>query len=403
MRSAMSGRLTYKRTVVFAFSAIALTASLWLKGCGPAQYPDLLAQPGQPDVIVSQLGSQPATGTTKKKAGAPGIGGTGQTADAQPGIGGTGIIGTITGFGSILVNGYKVDYPANLPITFEGRTATPLDLRIGHVVMVEAEQEGSGLTARTIAVRKEVTGPIESIDYASRTAVVLGQKVEIPSGAVADSGGESIAIQSLGPGDTISVSGQRKNGGVIAATRIDKTGPGGRAVLRGSVDAVDDRGFTVNGVRVDAPADTRAPGLAVGQQVRVIGSPGRRRLRPRRIDVQPTRPFGGRMRNLSVEGYVARDTGGRFRVGRHRLGRLPAGAQANPGNRVIIEGRFDKRGRLAPARLRRSQWNRRIYAPRRFRQRAYPPGLRRATPPRGRPAAPRRRPGPRPPARQYRR
>ena len=398
----MPGRFTYNGSVVVAQCVIALAALLWLTGCGPARDTGLLFAPGQSEITVSQLDGQPATGGAKKKAKTPGIGGTGQTAGAQPGIGGTGIIGTITGFGSILVNGYKIDYAADLPVAFEGRTATPSDLRIGHVVMVEAEEQGSRLTARKIEVRKEVSGPIESIDYAAGTAIVLGQKVEIPSGTVADGRGAPLAIQALKPGDTISVSGQRKNG-VIAATRVDKSGPGGQAVLRGTVDAVDSRSFTVNGVRVEAPAGTRPSGVAVGQQVRVIGSPGRRKLRPRRIDVQPVRPFGGRMRTVSVEGYVAKDARGRLRVGRHRLGRLPAGVQAGPGNRVIIDGRFDRRGRFAPARLRRSQWHRRIYAPPRVRPRAYPPGIRRGTPPRARPAVPRRRPGPRPPARTYRR
>jgi hypothetical protein len=77
-----------------------------------------------------------------------GIGGTGARADG--GVGGTGIVGTITGFASVCVNGLEVHYDANTPVTVDGRAAPAGELAIGQVVSAEAEVTQSGLRARGI-------------------------------------------------------------------------------------------------------------------------------------------------------------------------------------------------------------------------------------------------------------
>src|SRR2546422_4023925 len=56
-------------------------------------------------------------------AGRPGIGGTGIGKDGSGGIGGTGIVGVITGFASICVNGVEVHYDASPPVSADGRPA----------------------------------------------------------------------------------------------------------------------------------------------------------------------------------------------------------------------------------------------------------------------------------------
>jgi hypothetical protein len=67
-------------------------------------------------VAQSRLNDPGIGGTGDQPGEGNGIGGTGQPFNRNPGIGGTGIIGTITGFGSILVNGYEVDYAPEQPI-----------------------------------------------------------------------------------------------------------------------------------------------------------------------------------------------------------------------------------------------------------------------------------------------
>ena len=70
-------------------------------------------------------GSPASAARATSRAKGTGIGGTGYQPGEGNGIGGTGtpqtraeatgIIGTITGFGSIFVNNYEVDYTANTP------------------------------------------------------------------------------------------------------------------------------------------------------------------------------------------------------------------------------------------------------------------------------------------------
>ena len=58
-----------------------------------------------------------------------GIGGTGiKLADNGDGLGGTGIIGTISGFGSIIVNSKKLDFDRSTAVESDGRPANLEDL-----------------------------------------------------------------------------------------------------------------------------------------------------------------------------------------------------------------------------------------------------------------------------------
>ena len=49
-----------------------------------------------------------------------GLGGTGLMANTGNGLGGTGIVGEITGFGSIFVNGVEIEYDSDTPFTING-------------------------------------------------------------------------------------------------------------------------------------------------------------------------------------------------------------------------------------------------------------------------------------------
>ena len=72
-----------------------------------------------------------------------GIGGTGISGGlAAGGIGGTGIgglglIGTVTAFGSIWVNGVRLALPEGLRVTREGALAKAADIKLGHVVVAK--------------------------------------------------------------------------------------------------------------------------------------------------------------------------------------------------------------------------------------------------------------------------
>ncbi len=84
-----------------------------------------------------------------------GIGGTGSPPSAitERGIGstggpsGTGIIGVITGFGSVFVDGFEVRYTPATPVTIDGSPASPAELRTGQVVAIDAAGPAMGLHA----------------------------------------------------------------------------------------------------------------------------------------------------------------------------------------------------------------------------------------------------------------
>jgi hypothetical protein len=162
-----------------------------------------------------------------------GIGGTGAPAKTQVadrGIGGTGIVGVVTGFASICVDGLEVRFDKTVPVSIDGAAATSGQLRIGQLVVVNASLPAAGpnavTQARTVSVRHEVSGPIEAVDVKSDTITVAGQPVTVlPSTWVAGR---------FGVGNWTTVSGLRQPDGTIVASRLDHARAGALAI-RGKV------------------------------------------------------------------------------------------------------------------------------------------------------------------------
>src|ERR1700722_13700231 len=168
-----------------------------------------------------------------------GIGGTGAPASgpaiSDRGIGGTGIVGTITGFGSVFVNGLEVAYTPTTPLTVDGMPDPDATLRVGQLATIVASDD-HGLNAVSIDVRHEVSGPVTSVSAGAGTGdstlVVAGQRVAIDSGTEGPQG--SGGLQTVRPGDWVAVSGLRGPDGVITASRIDQRMPG-PVLVRGPV------------------------------------------------------------------------------------------------------------------------------------------------------------------------
>ena len=146
-----------------------------------------------------------------------GIGGTGIQLTSAPapdddrGIGGTGIVGVVTGFASICVNGIHIGYDSSLPVVFGETMEPPAALRVGQVVVVSAAERHGALQARRVSVRYEVSGPVEEVRPGELR--VAGQRVTM-LGAVPGGTGWKV-------GDTVMVSGLRAPDGSISASRID--------------------------------------------------------------------------------------------------------------------------------------------------------------------------------------
>jgi hypothetical protein len=192
-----------------------------------------------------------------------GIGGTGapQTAPtptADRGIGGTGILGIITGFGSVLVDGIEIRYDNDAPVDIDGNAATAADLRTGQLVAIQAEGPDTALRATKIAVQTAVAGRIEPPQPGSSILTVSGQPVSVPP--------EASGAETFTPGDWVRVSGLRRNDGVIVATRLDAA-PAGTLLVRGPVS----RDADVTRVGTLVLPDPAAASLQPGQFVIVSG------------------------------------------------------------------------------------------------------------------------------------
>jgi hypothetical protein len=299
----------------------------------------------------------------------PGIGGTGHQPGEGNGIGGTGapqarsnatgIIGTVTGFGSIFVNGFEVGYSDSTPTKSDlGNVPDSRSIRVGQVVEIEAEGEGKQLRARKIGVRFEVAGPIEVIDHASGNIRVLGQTVAAGQSIIGPS--PSGSLKDLAVGDAVHVSGLRREDAVIVASRIDKAGEGSPAWLRGRVEKAGEDGFILSGIHIGRPASDRALAPAVGEEAGVLGAYSAGTLRPAKITRLPKDPFAGHIARLSIEGFVRGHNGNERFIGGLNIGGMGA-ANFRAGDRAIAEGKIGDHGRFILDTVRPAQFNRGIF------------------------------------------
>lgn len=216
-----------------------------------------------------------------------GIGGTGfapeGTAGSDRGIGGTGFVGTIQRFGSIIVNDSRIAYPQDVPVTIDGLVRSARDLRIGHVVRVVARPDAGGLVTSTIAVEREVVGPITAV---YRDGIdVLGQAVQTQPGQ-----------QSKGwrKGEPVAVSGLRRLDGTIVASLVERPGQD-TARVTGVVEQ-DDDGLWIGGLKL---LDLDA--ALVGRRIAVSGRIARGGFRPSDLATASPLPGGSA---FSLESYV---------------------------------------------------------------------------------------------------
>jgi len=259
-----------------------------------------------PTGAESGVGGTGFTDTTLE--GDEGVGGTGisfDTADTGEGVGGTGIFGIISAFGSIVVNGVHIDYEPETLVSVDGEKGTPADFAIGQLVAVEAQPMGERYQARLVEIQHAVVGPVSESDFDARTITVLGQVVKVrPSDRLP-------AV-----GEWVRVSGLRDIDEHVVATRIDAALSAGDALVRGIISPADGDAFALGRLRLSS---TQMPheGLSLGDEVLVRGRIGAEGFTVDDFRKEPALPFGGRMQDLLIEGYMAPDVSGGARVAGH--------------------------------------------------------------------------------------
>jgi hypothetical protein len=245
-----------------------------------------------------------------------GLGGTGATARAEDrGLGGTGIVGVVTGFASICVNGYDVSVSDTTAVTVEGLPARPADIKLGQLVEIEAYVAEGRYAAASVNVRMAVAGPVTSVAPDKTSLVVAGQTVQ-----VAGFGG-SASAQNVSAGEWVAVSGLRRSDDIVVGTSIVPLPRAGREVMvAGPVRAGDD-GIA----RIGALALQQATTLKTGETAVVRGA-APTLTRPnvmvaRTVSIETAPLFAGRVDQMSVQAFATALDPAQVRVGTFTMAR----------------------------------------------------------------------------------
>lgn len=203
------------------------------------------------------------------------------------GIGGTGIVGSVTGFGSIFVNGIEVEITDQTVISVNGQGVKEYPFQIGDTVEILARDAAAFTHALRLNIRHEIIGPISSWDKQRQLMQVLGQKIQL-----ADETADWI------PGQFVAVAGYLDHNGVIQARRVDRA-EGSKVLVRGDASNI---GRQLNKSGITIAGDNRLSQF--NGAVQIEGKVQQQQLDIQRIQMQALLPFR-QVKNWRIEGYPA--------------------------------------------------------------------------------------------------
>jgi hypothetical protein len=283
---------------------------------------------------------------------------------AGGGIGGTGITsGSITGFGSVFVNGVEFDTSGSSFDVDDDAAAIEGDLGIGMVVTVTGSINADGLTgsADSIEYDDELEGPIagipvEDADMVTKTFDVFDTTVIVEKNSTVF---VNTDYDSLAQDDLVEISGYFDANGDLLSTRLEKEGDlvlgASEAEIKGTVSGCPAGGctgtFTLGAVTVTYDGSTdlsEVPGGVIdnGDYVEVKGTlVTATSVTASRIELEDE-GFGDDVDEISIEGIVTDFNGiDDFRVAGQRVDALgaafepaPLAATIGDGDKVEVEG-----------------------------------------------------------------
>jgi hypothetical protein len=193
-----------------------------------------------------------------------GCGGGASVASAgNGGISGTGLsVGSVTGFGSVFVNGSEFD-TTGATIVVEGNGATQSDLRVGHVVVVNANFDDH--KASRVEYRAQIKGPVQALtvqDAALGTATltVFGQAVATNS--TTNLAGTQLDLtrpHALAVGDPVEVSGLLDANGTLVATYFETKAALAQYQVIGKVANLTATTFHIGALTIDFSSAGASP------------------------------------------------------------------------------------------------------------------------------------------------
>ncbi len=159
--------------------------------------------------------------------------------------------GTISGFGSIIVNGVEYSTSSATFDIDDSGSGSQADLQVGQQVTIQWSSLDDGVTRRseTVSYDDTLEGPIAtgSIDLVNQSFVVLGQTVLVDAATSFDDNISPRDLTGLADGDFVEVSGLIDGSGAVRATRIESVNQGDDTLeVRGVVSALTATTFNIN-------------------------------------------------------------------------------------------------------------------------------------------------------------
>ncbi len=272
--------------------------------------------------------------------------------------------GTITGFGSIIVNGVEYE-TSGTSFLIDDTSGTIGNLQVGQVVTLRWSSTDDGVTRRAdeVVYDDAVEGPITaaSINTVAGTFVVLGQTVAVdPDTSFAS---PLFDIGSLADGDFVEVSGyvddsgQLDPGTVIRATRVERKIGGGEIEIRGFVSGLTATAFAIGTQDVDISGISVPNGLSNGDFVEVRGTAVIANvLIATEVELEDEgSSIGDDGEDAEVEGYVTSFTSNNaFSVAGIPVQSSvpPTGGTVALGAKVRVKGEFNSSGAIVASEVR---------------------------------------------------
>lgn len=207
-------------------------------------------------------------------------GGSGGTGKMPGGSGGTGIIGTITAFGSVCVNGLEVDFDSSTTLSHNGVRTHLRDLALGQIIAIAANGPESRLAARHILILDALQGPVTRLDPHQKMLYVMDQPVLINE-ATRPNG--PITLGALKLNSLVRVSGFRDASGLIHASRLEPVSYLKEHSAVGTLQRTTSNSWSLSGLALEV-TNHRLP-VSAGEKTLVQGRWDGRQLVVREIEI----------------------------------------------------------------------------------------------------------------------
>jgi hypothetical protein len=196
------------------------------------------------------------------------------------------VVGRITAFGSIYVNGVRYDIN-NANLNNDGPDGTKAlnesDLKIGMVVNLTGTRTGTTGSATSVSYNELIEAPVTSVSINNSgigSLIAGGKQINISNTTMFYGGTSRSSINNIVAGDWIEVSGYVGSDGSIDATMVSyetEVDHANRAEIEGIVSNLDatTQQFTLNGINVDYSAailSSTTTALTNGLPVEVYGT-----------------------------------------------------------------------------------------------------------------------------------